>query len=303
MEAIPHHQHRPILALVVRLGAVAGLSTMAMLIKLANQRGIHLAEILFWRQFLSIPLVLAWAFATGTLFSLKTHRPWVHARRAIYGMVGMVLNFGAVILLPLAEATTFAFTASIWAVILSALLLKDKIGRYRWAAVTLGFIGVLVIAQPGGNHFPLYGALVALGGAFMVALISIQVADLGRTEQSLTIVFWFATMSSPVLLLAMPFVAQDHDLNGWLLLGAIGVSGTLGQLMLTAALRLGAVASVIIMDYSMLFWATLYGWAIWDQLPSASTWLGAPLIISAGLVIAWREHRLARQRQLDRLAP
>ena len=302
MQPIPHHQHRPLLALLVRLGAVASLSTMAMLIKLAFEHDIEFMEILFWRQFLSIPLVLGWAFCTTGLGILATKRLGTHARRAVYGMVGMVCNFGAVILLPLAEATTFGFTAAIWAVILSVLLLKDTVGIYRWAAVLLGFAGVVIIAQPGSGHFPLYGALVALGGAFMVALISIQVADLGRTEKSLTIVFWFAALSSPVLALALPFTFQPHDTEGWLLLLAIGLFGTLGQLMLTAALRFGAVASVIVMDYSMLFWATLYGWLIWDQFPPTSTWLGAPLIIGAGLVIAWRERRLHRERLASSVA-
>ena len=289
------HRDRPVLALVIRLGAVAMLSTMAMLIKLANRHGIAFFEILFWRQAISVPLVLLWAMAAGGIGTLKTNRPWIHARRAVYGMIGMVLNFGGVILLPLAEATTFGFTASIWAVILSVLLLHEKVGRYRWAAVLAGFVGVLIIARPGNSHFPLEGAAVALGGAFMVALISIQVADLGRTERAPTIVFWFAALSSPVLALALPFVAAPHDSEGWLLLLAIGGFGTLGQLALTQALRFGAVSSVIVMDYSMLFWATLYGWLIWDRLPAPSTWLGAPLVIGAGLLIAWREHLLIRR--------
>lgn len=296
MQPIPHHQQRPLLALLVRLGAIASLSTMAMFIKLANARGIAFMEILFWRQFLSLPLVLGWVLCTTGLGALATNRLGTHARRAVYGMIGMVLNFGAVILLPLAEATTLAFTASIWAVLLSVLLLKDRVGVWRWTAVLLGFAGVVIIAQPGTGHFPLYGAAVALGGAFMVALISIQVADLGRTENSVTIVFWFAALSSPVLALALPFVIQPHDTTGWLLLLAVGLFGTLGQLMLTAALRFGAVASVIVMDYSMLFWATLYGWLIWDAFPPASTWLGVPLVIGAGLVIAWRESILHKQR-------
>jgi drug/metabolite transporter (DMT)-like permease len=165
--------------------------------------------------------------------------------------------------------------------------------------VLLGFVGVLVIAQPGSGHIPLFGALVALTGAFMVALISIQVADLGRTEQSLTIVFWFAALSSPVLALSLPFMMRGHDSAGWWLLLGIGLSGAAGQVLLTAALRFGAVASVIVMDYSSLFWATLYGWLIWDQLPPASTWLGVPLIVGAGLVIAWREHKLHRARRFE----
>jgi drug/metabolite transporter (DMT)-like permease len=206
----------------------------------------------------------------------------------------MVLNFGAVIILPLAEATTLNFTVPIWAVLLSIVLLKEKVGIWRWSAVALGFIGIVVIAQPGSGHFPLYGALVGLGAAFMIALISIQIADLNRTDKPLTIVFYFALFSAPLTAIALPFVMTSHDSTEWLLLAGIGVTGLVGQLLLTAALRFGPVASVIVMDYSALFWATLYGWLLFNMLPPASTWFGAPLIVTAGLIIAWREHRFSR---------
>ena len=287
--------HRPLLALLIRLGAIAALSTMSALIKLASQRGIHLLEIMFWRQFLTIPIALGWVLATGGIGALATKRPGTHFLRGLYGTIGMVLNFGAVILLPLAEATTINFTVPIWAVLLSILLLREKVGVWRWSAVALGFVGIVVIAQPGGGHFPLDGALVALGGAFMIALISIQIADLGRTDRPLTIVFYFALFTTPLTALSLPFVATAHDTQGWLLLLGIGLAGALGQLLLTAALRFGTVASVIVMDYSGLFWATLYGWLLFETLPPATTWLGAPLIVIAGLVIAWREHKLARR--------
>ena len=302
MQAVPDHQHRPLLALVIRLGAVAALATMAMLIKLANERGINFFEILFWRQFLSIPMVVAWAMMTTGLGIFATKRIGTHAKRGIYGMVGMILNFGAVIMLPLAEATTFGFTAGIWAVLLSVIILHEKVGKIRWTAVLLGFAGVIIISQPGNAHFPLYGAAVAMGGAFMVALISIQIADLGRTEKPLTIVFWFAVFSSPIMALALPFVFQPHTTQGWLLLLAIGTTGTIGQFLLTAALRFGPVSSVIVMDYSMLFWATFYGWLVWETLPPYTTWLGAPLIVAAGIVIARREHRLHKERRASAIA-
>lgn len=297
MEAGP--AQRPLLALLIRLGAIAALATMSALIKLAAERGIHLLEIMFWRQFLTIPIALGWVLATSRLASLATRRPGTHFLRGLYGTVGMVLNFSAVILLPLAEATTINFTVPIWAVLLSIVLLREKVGVWRWSAVLLGFAGVLVIARPGDGHFPLYGALVALGGAFMIALISIQIADLNRTDQPLTIVFYFALFTTPLTALSLPFVMTAHDSGGWLLLLGIGLAGTAGQLLLTAALRFGTVASVIVMDYSGLFWATLYGWWLFEMLPPATTWLGAPLIVAAGLIIAWREHRLTRPDERD----
>lgn len=292
MHAAP--AHRPLLALLIRLGAVAGLATMSALIKMAADRGVHLLEIMFWRQFLTIPVMLAWVWATTGIASLATRRPWTHFRRGLYGTIGMVLNFGAVIILPLAEATTLNFTVPIWAVLLSIVLLKEKVGVWRWSAVALGFVGIVLIAQPGSGHIPLYGALVGLGAAFMIALISIQIADLNRTDKPLTIVFYFALFSAPLTAVALPFVMTSHDSTEWLLLAGIGITGLVGQLLLTAALRFGPVSSVIVMDYSALFWAALYGWFLFDMLPPASTWFGAPLIVSAGLIIAWREHRFVK---------
>jgi drug/metabolite transporter (DMT)-like permease len=288
---------RPILALFIRLIGIAGLATMAALIKYASTRGIHLVELMFWRQAAAIPILVVWAMLSGGVARLGTKRPKAHAMRGIAGLMGMVLNFGAVILLPLAEATTFGFSASIFAVLLSIVLLREKVGPWRWSAVLAGFLGIVVIAQPGnaGHYIPLSGALVALGGAFMIALISIQIRDLSLTESSMAIVFWFAVTCTILLLPAMPFVAVKHSAQDWLLLLAIGISGTLGQIGITLALRFGQVASVIVMDYSSIIWATLFGWLLFATLPSISTWFGAPLIILAGLIIGWRERVLHKR--------
>ena len=288
---------RPMFALFIRLCAAASIATMAMLVKLAGERGVHLVEILFWRQALTLPMIIGYMVIAGRLALIRTERLGGHAKRTIYGMLGMVLNFAAVILLPLAEATTLNFTAPIFAVLLSILLLRESVGIYRWGAVLTGFLGILVIAQPGGGHIPPFGALIALGGAFMIALVSIQLQELGRTEQPLTVVFWFAALSTPVLAIGLPFFFVPHDTTTWLVLLGTGIFGGIGQFFLTASLRYGAVASVIVMDYSALVWATLYGWMVWDRLPPTQTWLGAPIVVGAGLLIAWREHRLARARK------
>lgn len=270
------------------------LSLMLALVKLASDSGLALPEILFWRQLPTVPVIFLLFWASGRLGSFRSERLGQHGVRAILGLIGMALNFGAVTLLPLAEATSFNFSAAIWAVILSALILHEKVGIWRWGAVVLGFAGVLLIAQPGDGHIPLLGAGVALGAAFMIALISIYIRDLTRTEDSLAIVFYFALFTLPVLALSLPFVWQTKNAEQWFYLVALGISGLLGQYLLTSALRYGSVASVMVMDYSALIWATLLGWSLFDRLPPATTWLGAPLIVGAGLLIAWREHRLSR---------
>jgi drug/metabolite transporter (DMT)-like permease len=296
VNVIAPHADRRLFALGLRLIAVFSLATMLMLIKLASETGIKLLEILFWRQSVAIPVLLIWVLLGPGFGSLKTTRMKDHAVRMGLGLTGMVLNFGAVMLLPLAEAATIGFTIPIFATIVAALVLKEQVGRHRWSAVVAGFIGIVIVIQPGTAHFPLLGAAVGLAAAMMVVLISLQIRDLGRTETAITTVFWFSSLSMIPLCVVLPFVIAPHDGYQWRLLGGIGLAGAIGQVALTASLRFAPVSVVVGMDYSSLLWSTLYGWLIWEQLPGKSTWIGAPLIIASGLYIAWREHRLSIAR-------
>lgn len=287
-------RQRPIFALGLRLLAMFFMSLLLLQVKVAGQRGVSLAEVMFWRQLLPALFIGAWLGARGELWRLRTRRIGTHARRAALGVTGMVLTFGAVLLLPLAEATVLGFTSPIFAVVLAATLLREHVGPIRWLAVALGFAGVAIVAGPDRGHMSLEGVAVGIGAAFMVALIAIQIRDLGRTEEAVSVVFWFSALSAPVLALALPFTAVGHDVGDWLVLLGIGVCGAVAQILLTAALRVGPVSSVITMDYSQFGWATLWGWLVFDNLPPHSTVIGAPAIIAAGLIIVWREHRLAR---------
>jgi len=283
----------------LRLAGIAGFAVMAAFIKLASDSGIHLAELIFWRQLTSLPILLIWAMLAGGLGTLATARPKAHAVRAGYGIVGMILNFGGVILLPLAEATTLGFTGPLFATLLSIVILKETVGLWRWSAVLAGFAGVVIIAQPGGGNIPLFGAAVALGGAFMIALISIQIRDLSRTDKPIAIVFWFSVAAVIITAPILPFVHNPLTGEQWLLLLGIGLAGTWGQVLITMALRFGKVSSVIVMDYSSLIWATLLGWLIFSTLPTTATWLGAPLVIAAGIIITWRERVVSKQALAD----
>ena len=264
--------------------------------KYAAQTGVKLPEIMFWRQAICLLLLLGYLLATRRLGSLRTARMGSHAVRAGMGSTGLFLNFAAAILLPLAEATTLNFTAPLFAVVIAVLVLRDHVGIWRWLAVASGFAGVLVIVQPGHLTLPLIGSAAGLGSALFNAMSSFQIRDLTRTEQPVTVVFYFALFGTLLLSCGLPFFITAHSLQQWALLIAIGICGTIGQLFMTAALRLGTVASVIVMDYSMIIWATLYGATFWHQMPGRSTWLGTPLVVAAGLVIAWREHRNSRPR-------
>lgn len=289
-----HSNDRILAGLGLRLFAMLCLSSMAALIKLAETRGAGLLEILFFRQAAAVPLVVLFLMMGPGLASIRTSRIGAHVGRAAVGLVGMVFNFGAVMLLPLAEATTLQFTAPIFATILGALILGEKTGWHRWGAVLLGFAGVLIVAQPGSGHIPVAGAAVGLTAALFVVLIAILLRQLGKTESAGTTVFWFSVLSVPPLAVAWMFDFRTHDPFTWVLLASIGVVGGIGQLALTGALRFAPVSTVVPMDYSSLIWATLYGWLLFGVWPTPYTWLGAPIIIVSGLYIAWREHRLGR---------
>ena len=288
--------HRPILAIALRLAAAALIALMLAFVKLAGEAGVALPEILFWRQCLAIPILLVWMQSTDNTGLLRTKRLWVHGRRATLGLTSMSLFFGAALFMPLAELTTLTFAGPLFAVALSALLLKEAVGPWRWGAVALGFAGVAIVAQPSGEELPALGVAMGAAAAMLNGLISVQVRDLGRTEHPLTSVFLFSAFSMIPLGLLLPFFVAPHPPLTYALLIGTGLSGMLAQIGLTSALRYGTVATVTVMDYSGLIWSTLAGWLVWNHLPPLTTWIGAPLIVAAGLIVVWREHHLALDR-------
>src|SRR3546814_14098878 len=153
------------LAIGLRLLAVICLAIMFAAVKVAGQRGVHVVETLFYRQFLALPLILGWLGMGPGFTSVKTARIGAHASRTLVGMIGMVLNFLSVMLLPLAEATTIGFTVPIFDTILSALILREATGILSWAAVIIGFCGVMVMGKPTPGQVRAAGGAGAAVGA------------------------------------------------------------------------------------------------------------------------------------------
>ncbi len=282
---------RALAGIAARLVAAALLAIMFALAKAAQQRGVHVVESIFWRQLLSIPLMLLIVMQGPGLTALKTARPGAHALRMVLGLSGMTLNFLGMTMLPLAEATTIGFSVPLFATLFAALLLGEPTGRWRWSAILLGFVGVLVVVRPSEALLSSPGALVALSGALITALVSIQIRHLGRTEAATTIVFWFTLTSLLPLGVAMVWVAAPHDGTSWALIGGVALCGALAQWALTESLRLAPVSVVLPMDYSSLVWAALLGWLIFAEWPSPTILVGAPIIAASGLIIFWRERR------------
>ena len=287
----------PRVALGLGLRLLAGIALAAMFagVKWAGEQGVGVIESLFYRQLGTTLAALALVVLGTGLASLRTRRVGGHVLRMGIGLIAMGLNFLAMMLLPLAEATAIGFSVPIFSTLLAALVLGEKTGRWRWGAVLLGFAGVIVIVQPGSGHVALYGGLVAIAAAVSTAVATITIRHLGATEAVATTVFWFGASSLIPLSLAMPFVGQAHAPEVFAVIAGFSLAGGAAQLLLTGALRYAPVALVMPMDYLNLLWASLLGVMIFGQLPSPWTWLGAPVVIAAGLVILWREQRLRRR--------
>lgn len=289
-----------ILGIILRLGAVLAISAMFMFVKLASQNGVHVIESLFWRQITAIPLVVIWFSYSGQLRSIKTKKFGGHALRMGLGVSAMGLNFIAFALLPMAEATVIGFASPVFGTILAAVILREPTGIFRWLGVLVGFVGIIIVVQP-STIISLFsgdsalGPIVALAGALITAAVSIQIRQLGKTENSGTIVFWFSITSMIPLGIAMLFYGSNHAAQIWLYIAGLSICGATAQLLLTAAMRFAPVSVVMTMDYTALIWTTLFGYLIFNDIVSASTWVGAPIIIGAGLFIAYRERTRARQ--------
>lgn len=289
---------RPLAAIGIRVVATLLLTTMFAIAKVAQSYGVNVIEIVFYRQAIAILPVLALVIPSVGLASLKTRRPWVHASRTAVGTTGMILNFITISLLPLAETQALWFTTPLFATILSAIILRETVGVHRWSAVALGFIGVLIVVQPQTGHLPVVGATTGLTSALLTAFVTILLRQLGRTEPALTTVFWFFTMSAIPLAVVMPWFAQSHPPVVWILLAAMGIVGGLGQVALTLSLQYAPVSTVAPVDYASLIWSTLFGIWLFAEVPTAWTWIGAPIIVASGLYIVWRERKRMRTTTL-----
>jgi drug/metabolite transporter (DMT)-like permease len=292
-------EQQPVAGVGLRLITALLLAVMFAMVKLASTRGVNIVETLFYRQCGSALCAVGLVSAGPGFKSLHSRRVGAHVGRMALGMVAMALNFLAMIMLPLAEATAIGFSVPIFSTVLAALLLGEPTGRWRWGAVAAGFLGVLLIVQPGTGEVPFLGASVALAAALLTASVTIVIRRLGKTERASTTVFWFAASSLAPLGVMMLWFARGHDPMTWAVLAGLALAGGLAQLTLTGSLRLAPVALVMPMDYTSLIWAVMLGAWIFDEMPTPWIWVGAPIIIVSGLVIVWREHRLARRSALS----
>jgi drug/metabolite transporter (DMT)-like permease len=253
-------------------------------------------EVTFWRNLVALIVLVPIVLIAGRKALFKTNRLKGQIFRAVVGTVGMVLAVWMFSLLSLAEGVAISFTAPLFVVMLSPFILKEKVGLPRYAAAFIGFAGVLVIAQPWNSvSMNMLGVAVGLGFALMNASVMLCLRWLGDTEHSVTTVFYFLLIGLVGTALFMPSLATPIPQADWWMVIVLGIIGVASLLLKTESYRWGAAALVAPLSYSLLIWAMLFDWWVWNVVPELNVAFGAFIIIASNGYILWREHHLKRQ--------
>ncbi|EWY38383.1 multidrug transporter [Skermanella stibiiresistens SB22] len=250
-------------------------------------------QIIFFRSvFALLPLGVLVA-RSGGLKALRTSRPGGHVLRSLIGASALVCFFYAFSQMPLADVYAIHFAGPLFLTALSGPMLGEKVGWRRWSAVGVGFLGVVVMLQPGSAIFsPI--ALIPLLGAVFYAFAMIFVRKLSRTETNAAIVCYFTLTGVAVGSIGMALDWRTPDLGGFLLLAMVGILGGIAQILMTQAFRSAPAAILAPFEYTAMIWAVTFGYLVFADLPSSPVLLGALIVSASGLYILHRETRRER---------
>ena len=276
--------------MVAGLGAFFMLSVMNVFAKLLSETH-HVIEIAFYRNLIAtLPfLFMIFVLNKREIMTIKS-KPKAIIARAIIGTISLVVTFAAFAAMPIADTTAFLFTASLMIPILGFFFLGEKVGVYRWGAVIIGFVGVIIMLNPGGE-VNMLGVILALSAASMHAVLQTILRYLGKFEKPETITFYFVLIGTLVAAIPMPFVASLPTWQEAPLFLGVGLSGLLAQYLLSLAFGNAPAAVVTVFNYSGIIWATAFGWFIWSDWPTSYIWIGGTIVIASNIFIIWRESR------------
>lgn len=297
----------PLRGIILKCLSVLLFVIMGALIKVtgAGDQPVPPGQQVFFRSIFALPLIVGWLLlqGKGQLYEgLRTDRPVGHFFRGVIGTTSMALSFWALSLLPLAEVTAIFFAAPLLIVIFAGMFLGEDVRLFRLSVVGLGLTGVVIVMSPqltgaaGADHLRILGAVVALGSAVFTALAHIFIRKLSLTESTTSIVFWFTITSAVLSLLTIPFGWVTPQGMTLVLLIAIGLVGGLGQICLTSAYRHADASVVAPFEYSSILIAIVFGWSFFGEVPTKTVLSGAAVIMLAGILIIWREHKLGLER-------
>lgn len=291
---------RGILLKIVSVVVFVGMQTA---IKSAGE-GIPAGQIVFFRSFFALIPVVAYLAWLGDLrTALKTEDLPGHLGRGLIGVTSMSLGFFALTRLPYPEWIAISYAAPLVTVVFAAVFLKEVVRLYRWTAVIIGLVGILVVSLPklsligeGLEAAEAVGIAAALGSAVVAAVAMIQIRRLVRREKTATIVIYFSLTSSGIALLSIPFGWVMPTSEQALFLVLAGLCGGVGQLLLTACYRQADASTIAPFEYTSLILAIAIGWFLFGEEISATTLLGGLIVVGAGIYIIYREHRLGIER-------
>ena len=294
----------PLRGIALKVVSVCCFVVMATMLKATHT--IPSGQMVFFRSFFAMLPVLAYLAWKGRIgFAFQTTRPLGHVLRGLIGVASMSLGFFALTRLPLPEATAIGYASPLIIVILSALLLHERVHIFRWTTVLVGLVGVMVILWPrltilSGDGVmgdaEAIGALAAFGGAILSAFAMLQVRTLVQTERTETIVTYFFISASVLSLATIPFGwAWPTPQQAALLVGA-GFFGGIGQLLLTSCYRYADMSVIAPFEYVSLLLTIVIGFLIFADIPTASMLIGAAVIVASGIAVILRERYLGLDR-------
>jgi drug/metabolite transporter (DMT)-like permease len=241
------------------------------------------------RGLVSLPFVVGWVYWRERTFVTLFRVRWRwHLARGVLAVLMLTSFIYAISGMPLSEAYTLFFVAPLMITAMSVPLLKETVDRRRWIAILVGFGGVLIVLRPGFVGLDLMAVAVLIGAA-CYALNAISVRILGRTDSTGAMSFWFmAMLAIGAGLLALPDWQPLRATDAAWLVG-MGVTGALGQLLITEAFKCAPVSIVAPFEYSTLFWGVLLDLVLWGDLPGPIVFVGAAVIVASGLYLIHRE--------------
>ena len=255
------------------------------------------------RGAIALPLVLAWILARRRMHTLwRIHWP-LHVLRGVLGIAMMAGFVYGLARMPMTTAYSIVFVSPLLITALAVPLLGEKVGPRRWGAIGVGMLGVLVVLRPTGEGMLSLAGLALLGAAVCYSFATITVRVLARRDSTEAMVFWFlAMLAVGAGLLALPGWVPIQAADLWVF-GLVGVSGALGQVVLTNAFRLGEASQIAPLEYSGLVWVVLMDLWVWNVLPDRMTWVGAGIIVASGIYLLHRERIQAPERESPPVKP
>ncbi len=299
----------PLRGITLKLLSVCVFVAMASIIK-ATSDAIPPGQAVFFRSLFAIPVIGVWLAMRGELHTgLTTQNPMGHVWRGLVGTSAMGLSFAGLGLLPLPEVTAIGYAAPILVVIFAAMFLGEQVRLFRLSMVALGMAGVLVVLSPRLQLDPAaadtretLGAVLVLLSAVCAALAQVFVRKLVQTETVSAIVFYFSITATLLSLLTLPW---GWTLPGWQVLALLvcaGLLGGVGQILLTSSYRHADASLIAPFEYASMLLAIIVGYTVFGEVPGAATLAGGAMVVTAGILIIWRERQLGIERARQRKA-